>query len=77
MASRGMNLAQTTNRNRFVTMLEKAEEGARFLTDWEQTFVRDMRTSFNSREDAEDLGQTPWSPTMNQWNTLHGIVSTL
>jgi hypothetical protein len=78
MASRQMNLASSDNRTRFLKMLDKAERHVDAeLTEWESAFVKDMRRWFNTREDAEDLGQTPWSPSVNQWNTLHGIVSKL
>ena len=80
MAQRNMNLAHTDNSKRFVAMLEKCEAwgyGKVALTPWEARFISDMRNNFDARETQADLGMTPWSPTMNQWNTLHGIASKL
>lgn len=57
----------------FVTRLHAAER-CNFLTDWEQTFVNDMRLRFDKRESMEDMGMTPWSPSRNQWATLTEIA---
>jgi hypothetical protein len=71
-----MNLADSTVCAKFVVMLERAErmskQNAR-LTDWELTFVNDMRDRFDAREDQSDMGMQPWNPTTSQWNTLHEI----
>jgi hypothetical protein len=79
MANNGIkNLADSSTSTKFVSMLEKAESNAgTLLNNWESEFVSEMRGSFNSREDAIDLGIQPWNPTVKQWNTLHDIASKL
>lgn len=72
-----MNLADSTNCAKFSAMLTTATTHLRFLSDWEEKFVTDMEDKFSERETQVDLGMTPWNPTVNQWNTLHGIVSKL
>lgn len=74
-----MNLADSSQRQRFVTMLEAAEKAAArgHVPKGESDFIDQMREKFDSREDATDLGMTPWSPTLKQWNWLHNIVSML
>lgn len=72
-----MPLLTGSQLERFVRRLEKAEKNTRFMTDWEQTFIRDMRAKFESRETAEDLGCPVWNPTVNQWNTLSEITERL
>jgi hypothetical protein len=60
----------------FVTKLETCEAplATRWMTDWEQQFVKDLREKFDARADMEDMGLTPWNPTSNQWNTLSAIA---
>jgi hypothetical protein len=79
MANNGMkNLADSSTSTKFVSMLEKAEAAAgTLLNNWESEFVSEMRTQFETREQAIDLGVQPWNPTVKQWNTLHTIVSAL
>ena len=78
MAGGKKDLADSGNCGKFVRMLEKAEKfSGNLMNNWESEFVSQMRTSFETREDALDMGLTPWNPTVNQWNTLHGIVSKL
>lgn len=74
-----MNLADASQCQRFVTMLTKCTEAETrnpgVLREWEREFVESLREKFNTREDALDLGVTPWSPTLKQWNELHNIAS--
>lgn len=72
-----MNLADSRNCGIFVTRLERCERAGKMngrLTDWERNFIADLRDNFDSREDAEDMGMTPWNPSTNQWNTLFEIA---
>lgn len=64
------NLADSLQCRQFVEKLEACEKTQAHLTNWEVEFIRDMRESFNSREDAIDLGCNPWNPSANQYNTL-------
>lgn len=61
----------------FVQKLERAESYAKrsnLLTEWEQEFISDLRTKFDSREDADDLGLKRWEPSAKQLNCLDDIV---
>jgi hypothetical protein len=66
----GLQLSQ------FTAKLQRAESpmASRWLTEWELKFVEDIRSKFNTREDAEDLGCPVWNPTSSQWNTLSDIA---
>lgn len=69
-----INLASQTVREIFLNHLTHIElHGRNLITEYDREFVNDMRSKFNSREDAEDLGCTPWSPSRNQWNFLINV----
>lgn len=71
-----MNLSAGNNLAEFVAMLTACEE-SNMLDAWSRGFVNSLRDRFETRESAIDLGCNPWNPSMNQWNTLHGIWSAL
>lgn len=66
------NLADSHMREQFVRRLETCETSRNrdLLDQWEVTFVEGLRKRFDSREDAIDMGITPWSPSVKQWNQL-------
>lgn len=65
------NICDALLRRQFVGALETCEAaGYGVLTEWDLQFVEGLRKRFDSREDAEDLGITPWSPSAKQWNLL-------
>lgn len=66
------NLADSLQRQKFVEKLEACEK-SNLLSDWEWSFISNMRENFDSREDALDLGCTPWNPSANQINTLDEV----
>jgi hypothetical protein len=64
------NISDNHQCDLFLAKLRICERNVSRMSDWEQKFVGDIREKFESREDAFDLGLTPWSPSANQWNTL-------
>jgi hypothetical protein len=69
------NLADSLQCKQFVAKLEKCEAiSDNLLSQWESTFIQDMREKFETRETMIDLGMNPWNPTANQINTLSEIA---
>lgn len=64
------NLSDSHLRETFVRKLEYCENHKAGLDDWSRDFLVGIRKRFESREEAEDFGVTPWSPTVKQWNQL-------
>lgn len=54
----------------FVERLDTCERYAYLLNDYDAEFIRKLRISFNTREDAIDMGCSPWEPTTQQSNHL-------
>lgn len=68
------NICDSVQCARFVRMLEHCEGLSPYaMTDWEKQFVSDLREKFDHRDQDEDMGVSPWQPSVNQWNTLHEL----
>ena len=67
------NLADSHMCDQFVRKLTTCERRLVEMSDWEQSFIKDIRAKFAAREDQLDLGVTPWNPSHRQWNTLGEI----
>lgn len=64
------NICDSLQCTRFVKALEGCEKGQVRLSEYEWSFVCDLRRNFDAREDQKDMGLTPWNPTVKQWNWL-------
>jgi hypothetical protein len=75
MSRQYVDLAQTDNLKRFERLLTKAvelyEQGFFRDDDYNRKFVIDLRDRFSDRKDSG----IPWSPSLKQYNHLHGLVS--
>ena len=75
-----MNTPQMDKLTKFANMLTKVEaeiQKSNFFTDYECSFVADMREKFDGRDAQLDLGTTAWIPSLKQYNFLHGLWSVL
>lgn len=71
------NLSDALQLRNFERALSKCERHKLELTEWEQSFIESIRSSFEERETMIDIGRTAWNPSANQWNTLMGIKDKL
>lgn len=71
------NLANPVLLDQFVARLERAERFWDMLSLYDAKFIGEMRDRFESREQSEDLGVQPWSPSAKQWNYLISITESL
>lgn len=64
------NIADSLLCKQFVERLSLCEKRKDSFSSWERDFISNLRNMFDGREDAMDMGVTPWNPSVNQWNTL-------
>lgn len=61
----------------FLGKLVTCESERNRLPIRQASFIKDMRTAYQSRWDAEDLGLPLWQPTAKQLNFLNDIYETV
>jgi hypothetical protein len=58
--------------------VEHAAKHSNTFTGYEQDFIKDMRTKYDSRKGAIDLGISKlWEPTMKQLNFLMSLYESV
>jgi hypothetical protein len=61
----------------FLLKLLVSESNTARMPEKQASFIKDMRTAYQSRRDAEDLGLPLWQPTAKQLNFLNDIYETV
>jgi hypothetical protein len=57
----------------FIRRLEICEQSNFPWSAFDKGFLKSLRELYDSREDAEDYGGEPWTPSPKQWNYLMSI----